>query len=286
MASYRFCRSDDVPLLIQAHNECLRPPAGADPIDRDRFKWWIRALELWTSSCMVATEGSQLIGVLLAAKRETESCLLAVGVHPDFRHLGHGRHMVTSLGQKLAILGPPRILAEVPADHERFRTFLGHCNYRERETFTDFVLQAPFAASTVPPEMIAEIGLDELAEAEFADHAVDFPWGRQPRSIARRQEYFSSVRVLALAGVDRLEAALVVDESDPAARKILAIRYASEDRGSTLAGGLLRHYASLASTPVVWELVHESECELPRATGWGLRPGAVTFRFETTALPA
>ena len=68
MASYRFCRSDDIPLLVDAYNACFRPPGKVDPIDRDRFKWWIRVLELWTSSCMVATEGGQLIGVVLAAK--------------------------------------------------------------------------------------------------------------------------------------------------------------------------------------------------------------------------
>ena len=285
MASYRFCRSDDVPLLVQAYNECFRPPGGAEPVDRERFKWWIRTLELWTSSCLVATEGSQLIAVLLAAKRETESCVLAVGVHPDFRHRGHGRHIVTSLAQKLAILGPRRILAEVPADNERFRTFLGYCDYTERETLTDYTLEPPFAASTIPSQMIAEIGLDELAAAGFPDDAAELPWGRQPRSIARRQEYFASVRVLALAGVDRFEAAVVVDELDPATRRILAIRYADENRGPVLAGGLLRHYASLATTRVVWERVHESECAAERAAGWGLLPGSTTLRFETTAAP-
>ena len=286
MASYRFCRSDDVPLLMQAYNECFRPPRGAEPIDRNRFKWWIRALELWTSSCLVATEGSRLIGVLLAAKRETESCVLAVGVHPDFRHHGHGRHLVTSLSQKLAILGPRRILAEVPADNERFRTFLAHCDYTERETLTDYALEPPFAASKVPPEMIAEIGLDELAAAGFPDRAIDLPWGRRPRSIARRQEYFASVRVLALAGVERFEAAIVVDEADPATRRILAIHYVDETRGPALAGGLLRHYASLTTAPVVWERVHESECTAKRAADWGLSPGASTLRFETTAISA
>ena len=286
MASYRFCRSDDVPLLVQAYNECFHPPGGAEAVDRERFKWWIRVLELWTSSCMVATEGSQLVGVLLAAKRETENCVLAVGVHPDFRHRGHGRHLVTSLGQKLAILGPPRILAEVPADNERFRTFLGYCDYTEGETLTDYTLEPPFAASTVPPEVIAEIGLDELATAGFPDRAVDLPWGRRPRSIDRRQEYFASVRALALAGVERFEAALVVDEADPATRRILAIHFVDETRGPALAGGLLRHYASLATTNVVWDRVHESECTAKQAADWGLRPGASTLRFETTAIPA
>jgi len=286
MASYRFCRSDDVPLLVRAHNECFHPPGGVDPVDRDGFKWWIRALELWTSSCMVATEGTRLIGVLLAAKRENESCVLAVGVHPDFRHLDHGRHMVTSLSQKLAILGPPRIRAEVPSGNERFREFLEHCDYTVRRSHTDYALEPPFVESTLPKEMVAEIDLDELAGAGFSEIATELPWGRQPRSIARRHEYFATVRVLALAGGDRFEAALVTDENDPARRKILAVHHAGDERAIALAGRLLRYYASTGRTPVVWERVHESECPAARAVGWGLASGEETLLLDTTAIPA
>ena len=286
MASYRFCRSDDVPLLVQAYNECFRPPGGAAPVDRDGFKWWIRALELWTSSCLVATEGDKLIGVLLAAKRETENCVLAVGVHPDYRHLGHGRHIVTSISQKLAILGPPRIFAEVPAANERFLTFLGHCDYETTERFTDHHLEPPFAASTIPEGLVAEIDLDELGRAGFPANEATLPWGRCERSITRRQEYFASVRVLALAGAERFEAALVVDERDPARRQLLALRHHGEERGAALAAGLLRHYAAQGTTPLSWERVHESECSPEQAASWGFAPGETTVRCETTALPA
>ena len=286
MASYRFCRSDDVPLLVQAYNECYHPPGGAGSVDRNGFKWWIRALELWTSSCMVATEGKQLIGVLLAAKRESESCVLAVGVHPDFRHLGHGRHIVASLSQKLAILGPPRILAEVPAENERFREFLEYCDYRPRLCYTDYTIEPSEAGSTLPAQVIAEIGLDELTAAGFPAAMTDLPWCRQPRSIARRQEYFGSVCVLAFAGADRFEAALVVDEIDPAMRRILAIHHTGDERSIGLAGRLIQHYASTAGTPVVWERVHDNECPETRAADWHLTPGPKTVLLETTAIPA
>ncbi len=286
MASYRFCRSDDVALLVDAYNACFRPPEGAAKIDRDRFKWWIRVLELWTSSCMVATEGEQPIGVLLAAKRETENCLLAVGVHPDHRHRDHGRHMVTSLSQKLAILGPPRIVAEVPAGNQRFLTFLKHCDYSERDALTDYVLEPPFNESPVPADMVAEIGLEELASAGFPDRGADLPWGRIPESIDRRREYFGSPRVLALAGVDRFEAALVVEQSEPDVRKLLAVHFADDARGPALVAGLLKHYAASDETPVVWERVHPGECTAGCAQGWGFQPGAKTVRLETTAVPA
>jgi ribosomal protein S18 acetylase RimI-like enzyme len=285
MASYRFCRSDDVPLLVDAYNTCFRPPGGAAAIDRDRFKRWVRVLELWTSSCLVATEGSQLIGVLLAAKRETENCVLAVGVHPDFRHLGHGRHMVTSLSQKLAILGPPRILAEVPASDERFSRFLQHCNYSALQSMADYRIDPPFGGSNVPAELVAEIGLDELADAGIPDDPSPRPWGRVPRSIERRHEYFKSVRVLALAGTERFEAALVVEES-AATRKILAMRHGGDERSTALAGTLLRHYAAQGATPVIWERVHDDECPPDRAAAWGLVRGDETRMFETIAVPA
>ena len=285
MASYRFCRSDDVPLLVRAYNECFHPNGRTEPVDREGFKWWIRVLELWTSSCMVATEGERLIGVLLAAKREAENCILAVGVHPDFRRLDHGRHMVTSLSQKLAILGPPRILAEVPAANVCFCAFLEHCGFDGDTDFVDYSMQPPFVASKVPSQMVAEIDLDELAGAGFPETPATLCWGRTADSIARRREYFDSIRVLALAGVDRFEAALVVDEKDSAERRILAV-HAADNRKQGLAGALLRHYASLDDRPVTWERVHASECTEQRAKAWGLSGGETTRRFAITAIPA
>ena len=58
--------------------------------------------------------GRDPVGVLLGAKRPRRRWSTASRVHPEHRRRGHGRHLLTSLGPKLAILGPPRIVAEVP----------------------------------------------------------------------------------------------------------------------------------------------------------------------------
>ena len=63
---------------------------------------------------MVAFSGSDPIGVLIGAKRPSGTLVHKIAVHPDHRRQGHGRHLLTSLGSKLAILGPPRMVAEVP----------------------------------------------------------------------------------------------------------------------------------------------------------------------------
>ena len=78
------------------------------------FKRSIRDLQVWCSSCMVAFSGSDPIGVLIGAKRPSGTLVHKIAVHPDHRRQGHGRHLLASLGSKLAILGPPRIVAEVP----------------------------------------------------------------------------------------------------------------------------------------------------------------------------
>ncbi len=113
--SYRFCRTDDVSLLVDALNRCWSPYFPDEPaMTPAAFKRSIRDLQVWCSSCMVAFSGSDPIGVLIGAKRPSGTLIHKIAVHPDHRRQGHGRHLLTSLSSKLAILGPPRMVAEVP----------------------------------------------------------------------------------------------------------------------------------------------------------------------------
>src|SRR5258708_9570607 len=104
------------------------------------FKRSIRDLQVWCSSCLVACSGSGRIGVLIGAKRPSGTLVHKIAVHPDHRRQGHGRHLLESLGSKLAILGPPRMIAEVP------ETFVAGCGlfsasgYAQEALLTDYVL--------------------------------------------------------------------------------------------------------------------------------------------------
>ena len=55
MPAYRFCRTDDIPLLVNALNACyvVHFPDQVALSVAD-FKREIRELDVWASSCMVA----------------------------------------------------------------------------------------------------------------------------------------------------------------------------------------------------------------------------------------
>ena len=105
------------------------------------FKRSIRDLQVWCSSCMVAFSGSEPIGVLIGAKRPSGTLIHKIAVHPDHRRQGHGRHLLDSLGSKLAILGPPRITAEVPETLAPACELFSASGYVQEAVLTDYVLE-------------------------------------------------------------------------------------------------------------------------------------------------
>ena len=150
MSAYRFCRTDDIGLLVDALNRCWSPYFPDEPpMTAAAFKRSIRDLQVWCSSCMVAFSGSDPIGVLIGAKRPSGTLVYKIAVHPDHRRQGHGRHLLASLGSKLAILGPPRIIAEVPEALAAARALFSASGYVEETILTDYVFSSP--GDFVPP---------------------------------------------------------------------------------------------------------------------------------------
>jgi GNAT superfamily N-acetyltransferase len=211
LTAYRFCRTDDMGLLVEAYERCRGPEDAGEPaLDREGFKRLVRDLDLWCSSCMVASEGREPVGVLLGAKRPETTLVYALRVHPEHRRRGHGRHLLTSLSQKLAILGPPHLVAEVPAVREAARAIFSACGWTIGTRLTDWRRPAPReSTASGMREALAPVTCEDLAAAGLLE-AGPRCWQRDLPSLAKQSERLSG---LAFHSPDRIEAWALWDET-------------------------------------------------------------------------
>lgn len=151
MPSFRFCRPDTIPLLVQALNQCYRPhfPGDAE-FTIERFRQAMKEMDVWPSNSMVAIEGDDPIAVIVGTKREHEVLIRWLGVAPGHEHRGHGSHLVMSLSHKLAVLGPPRLVAEVPEDNEAAIGMFESLGFEREVVLGDWFL--PSTATPAEPE--------------------------------------------------------------------------------------------------------------------------------------
>src|SRR5688572_17394790 len=204
MSSYRFCRTDDIGLLVDALNRCWAPHfPGEPPITAAAFKRSIRDLQVWCSSCMVAFAGADPIGVLIGAKRPSGTLIHRIAVHPDHVRQGHGRHLLTSLSSKLAILGPPRMVTEIPETFAEARELFTACGYVEEAVLSDFVLER-----AIPGErsggFVIPVSVDDLAaNGLLGPDDLQLCWERSVETLTARKD---DIAGLAVASDERIEA--------------------------------------------------------------------------------
>ena len=216
MTAYRFCRSDDIALLGDALNRCWVPYFPDEPLMTPAaFKRSIRDLQVWSSSCMVAFSGSDPIGVLIGAKRPSGTLVHKIAVHPDHRRQGHGHHLLASLGSKLAILGPPRIVAEVPETLSAACELFSASGYVQETLLTDYVLQRDeYDAREVAGmsddhdgRFVIPVTVDDLAANGLLGEAhPQLCWKRSVETLTAMKD---DIAGLAVASDERIEAYLL-----------------------------------------------------------------------------
>lgn len=233
---------------------------------------------------MVALEGSEPVGVLLGCKRDAATLVYALRVHPEHRRRGHARHLLTSLSSKLAILGPPRLVAEVPAHRPAALALFDACGWRREGRLVDWHRGAvPGTELRGPTErQVASISVDEaLASGLLAAPASG--WQRDPASFERQADRLS---VLGFYSPDRLEA-LVVHRAAHARRgplEILALGATETDLGRLgLRLALAEHGGG---ETLVIPRVAPAELEPALLAELSFSPGPEYLRFATEAKAA
>jgi GNAT superfamily N-acetyltransferase len=278
MSSYRFCRTDDIGLLVDALNRCWAPYFPDEPLTTaGTFKRSIRDVQVWCSSCMVAFAGTDPIGVLIGAKRPWATLIHKIAVHPDHRRQGHGHHLLESLGSKLAILGPRRIVAEVPEAFAPAHGLFSASGYVEESVLTDYVL-APDEprAGDVDGRFVIPVSVADLAANGLLGEAgSQVCWERSMETLTARKD---EILGLAVASEERLEAAILYIKDG----ELVSLLACVEDDGARLRGLLARLRAEGLQN-LRFPKVHPAEFPPAGLEALGFLPGAVHRLYAAQA---
>ena len=283
MSAYRFCRSDDIGLLVDALNRCWSPYFPDEPpMTPEAFKRSIRDLQVWCSSCMVAFSGSDPIGVLIGAKRPSGTLIHKIAVHPDHRRQGHGRHLLTSLSSKLSILGPPRMVAEVSESFAPACELFGASGYVQEAPLTDYVLEGD---ETDGPALegffTIPVTVDDLAANGLLGEADrQACWERSVETLAARK---GDIAGLAVASDERIEACILYLERGAGA-EIVSLHSFLEDGGARLKLLLARIRAG-GVMMFRFPKVHPAEMSAALLETLGFRPAASYRLYVAKARP-
>ena len=293
MSSYRFCRTDDIELLVAALNRCWAPYFPEEGVmTAAAFKRSIRDLQVWCSSCMVAFSGGDPIAVLIGAKRPSGTLVHKIAVHPDHRRQGHGRHLLASLASKLAILGPPRIVAEVPESLIPARALFAGCGYVEEALLKDYALAGTALQKrgngtrvggpglSAVEGFVIPVTVDDLqANGVLAEADAHLCWKRSVETLAARK---GDIAGLAVASDERIEAYVLYVTRGPQDAEIVSLRSFIDDGGTRWAQLLSRlHAAGLASISL--NKVHPGEIPDESLQGLGFSPAGSHLLYAAKA---
>ena len=285
MPAYRFCRTDDIPLLVDALNACYAVHFPDPPtLSEADFKREIRELSVWSSSCMVASDDGEPIAVVTGAKRERETLIHRIGVRPDFLRRGHARHLLESLGQKFSILGPPRVVAEVPEDLPQVRALFEAVGYVAEESFADFALSTALPSPAAAGE-VGRASLDDLLRYGALAASDSKSWERALPTLQNRKDQLEG---LAIASDRSVEAyVLFRDLPELGRREIVALGGAKpQGDGGTDARVLLEIAIRVAcqsdSLGVTVPRVSNDEIPWSHLEALGFRKGRTYTRYAST----
>lgn len=230
---------------------------------------------------MVAFAGGDPIGVLIGAKRPSGTLIYKIAVHPDHGRQGHGRHMLTSLGSKLSILGPPRIIAEVSAALAPACALFTANGYLEEARLTDYV-GVPSPGGTGRTGFLIPITIDDLAaNGLLGEGQPAVCWERSVETLTARK---AEITGLAIASQERIEAYILYIERGKDGAEIVSLRSVVEDGGGRL-HELFAHLGTRGVDMVRIPKVHPAEIPSPLLDTLGLQPTQSHGLYVTTARP-
>jgi hypothetical protein len=238
-------------------------------------------------------------------------------VHPEHRRQDHGRHLLTSLASKLAILGPPRIVAEVPETLDAACRLFSASGYVEEASLVDYVFEGlqpsdaggprsdgggspghgsdPLSQRAVPASFVIPVTVDDLvANGVLGDGDRQVCWARSVETLTARKDHIAG---LAVASEERIEA-YVLHEAPVAQSKagdaaiasadeteIVALRSLVDDDGDSLRQVLAALTRRIPGIILRFTKVHPEEFPRGLLETCGFRAMGRHLLFAATARP-
>ena len=140
MPLYRFCRPEDIPMIVQALNACYDVYFPQRPaMTVAQFREEMGLISLWPSNAMVVLDDKDPIAVIVGTKRPYGCWIARLGVRSDRQRQGLGRYIVEALLRKLSIIGPRVISVDVPVDNDAAVAFFRNVGFDTWGQYWSFI---------------------------------------------------------------------------------------------------------------------------------------------------
>ena len=183
MPSYRFCRPDDLGLIVRAINQCCRIHETDTPeMTEERLKAHMTLFAVRPGNCMVALERQQPVAAIISTRREASAWIQTLGCQPAFQRRGIASQLVEALVRKIAIQRTEDITVDVPEDNDAALQFFRSVGFEERGRLV--TLEGALDSSGRPMGEVIQVPAAELLDACEAFHAFPACWERSADSLA------------------------------------------------------------------------------------------------------
>lgn len=229
---------------------------------------------------MVAFDGGDPVAVSIGCKRPPHTLVNRIAVHPDHLRKGHGRHLLTSLSAKLAILGPPLLTAEIGAGNAPALSLFRSCGWREETSYTDHVCDDPIAAAA-PAGLVESVTVDDLIDVALPAAGARRSWDRTRATLLHRSDRLSG---LAIASDERIDASLLYTREPDESVAIWNLAAAADRGGEAALGVLLRELAHREPGSLRIPGAADDELPIHLLSGFGFKAGATTIGMAAEAV--
>lgn len=183
MPSYRFCRPDDLGLIVRAYNTCYRLHYAEEPeMSEEGFKEQMTLFSARPGNCMVALEHQQPVGVVVSSKRDSEAWIKAIGCIPACQRQGIGAQLIEALIRKIAIQRTVLISVDVPTDNPAAVDFFTAVGFTVRGRFVTYQGELPAPGASCG--RVAAIAASEALALYPSWHTAPACWERTAASLA------------------------------------------------------------------------------------------------------